>query len=347
MEFLKKKLLFSADVKALLIITLLSFLSLKGLFIWGYFATHDGDFHLVRLAYYINSIQAGYFPPRLIPELAYGYGYPVFHFFYPLVYLFASGFSALGFSLGMSLKLLMGTVSIASGYAFYAWLRSHFTPTAALFGTILFIFAPFRFVTLYVTGQLGGLFSFLWVPLILLCLFQIIVKKNNLSVVLLGLVLACFITTHLLSIVAFGLLIAAYAGVLLYSSTDTLSHKMLTLKKLFLSGILGFFLSAFYILPMLLEKHWFKIGNQVVIAYQDHWPSVAQLLYSPWGFGYSVPGVSDAMSFQIGFAQLLVLLFSVITILFLFFAKRKKLQFSMQTLTAMVFLAVILITVFL
>ena len=50
----------------------------------GYFYTHDGVFHLVRLAHFYNELKNGQFPVRWAHDLAYGFGYPLFNYIAPL-----------------------------------------------------------------------------------------------------------------------------------------------------------------------------------------------------------------------------------------------------------------------
>ena len=49
--------------------------------------THDGHFHLIRLAEFDRSFKAGIIPPRWAPGLANGLGAPVFNYFYPCLLL--------------------------------------------------------------------------------------------------------------------------------------------------------------------------------------------------------------------------------------------------------------------
>ena len=68
---------------------------------------------------YSQAWQTGQFPVRLIPELGYKYGYPVFNFVYPLPYLVSSLFVFLGLDFGTSAKLWLAASTVLSVYLMY------------------------------------------------------------------------------------------------------------------------------------------------------------------------------------------------------------------------------------
>jgi hypothetical protein len=69
-----------------------------------------------------------------------------------------------------------------------------------------------------------------------------------------------------------------------------------------LSVIGGLALSAFFWVPALLEKSYVHADRlkEGILNYGEHFVYPLQLLYSPWGYGLSKPGIEDGMSFMIG-----------------------------------------------
>ena len=66
------------------------------------------------------------------------------------------------------------------------------------------------------------------------------------------------------------------------------------------SGIpAGLALSAFFWLPALWEKSFVKVGDLLhgYLHYGNHFVEPGQLVFSPWGYGLSVAGPDDGMSF--------------------------------------------------
>jgi hypothetical protein len=86
--------------------------------------------------------------------------------------------------------------------------------------------------------------------------------------------------------------------------------------------LLGMGLSAFIWIPALVSRPFVDMeralqGNGV---YSNHFVYLHQLFYSPWGYGYSVPGPNDGMSFALGWSHLLL-----IAIVWIWISRRPKL----------------------
>lgn len=302
----------------------------------GMFPTHDGEFHIIRSLHFFSELRRGQFPVRMVPELAFQYGYPVFHFFYPLPYYVTAVFQLVGLSAADGWRCSLVLITFLSLWVFYKWLKTSFTHFASLVGTVLFALVPYRFLTLYVTGQIGGYYSLLLAPMIGLGLHHLLQdkktskNKNTLnqtsrSQVLGGMMVAIgvagMILSHLLSVIIFFIPLTSYAVYLLSSSFS--KEK---LGKLMLWLGLGVTSASFYLLPFLWEKSWVRLGRVILINHRDHWPSFRQLVYSPWGYGYSQVGIEDGMSFQVGLAVLVVWLLTFILLIFQQVQKRKKKQ---------------------
>src|SRR3989304_564408 len=93
----------------------------------GLFIIHD-DQQIARLLLFDQALKAGQFPPRWVDELGFGFGYPLFVFYPPLVYMVGELFHLIGFSFIDSIKLVFFTSIFASGLAMYilvklVWVR--------------------------------------------------------------------------------------------------------------------------------------------------------------------------------------------------------------------------------
>jgi hypothetical protein len=71
-------------------------------------------------------------------------------------------------------------------------------------------------------------------------------------------------------------------------------------------------LASFFLLPLVQEINYVNLAKNVAVNYQDHFPTLKELIYSRWGYAYSESGPVDGMSFSFGFAQWAVLFFSLI-----------------------------------
>ncbi|PIZ87775.1 hypothetical protein COX93_00010 [Candidatus Nomurabacteria bacterium CG_4_10_14_0_2_um_filter_30_12] len=274
------------------------------------YKTHDGDYHTIRAFHFYSELKHHQFPVRMSVDVPYSYGYSTFEFFYPFPYYVATIFQFLGVSTTLSWKLLQLIVTLASLSVFYLWMRKHLDKSPAITAIIVYGLVPFRFLTLYVTGQVGGYLGLLFVSLIGLSLNQLITSKRN-NGVLLSIVIACLITAHLLSIIIFFIPLSVYTSWLLYKNFS--KQKLLSV---FLWSFFGVCLSTFHLVPFMLEKSWVQLGNQILIDYTDHWVTIQQLIYSPWGYGTSDSSTVDAMSFQIGLSILFSWAISIPLIIF-------------------------------
>ena len=91
-----------------IIVVLISIPAVRYLFVKGYFGVSD-DLHIGWLFEMDRAIKMLQFPPRFVPDLSFGFGYPLFTFVYPFPFYIAELFHLIGFSLVNSVKLVFET----------------------------------------------------------------------------------------------------------------------------------------------------------------------------------------------------------------------------------------------
>ncbi len=129
-------------------------------------ATHDGHLHLQRIFELDQMARAGAPFSRWLPDLAYGYGLPLFNYYAPLAYLPAEIARQLGTSYVDSLKLAQAFGLAASGLTMFVLARSMFGPLAALTAGLVYAYLPYQMVNLYVRGALAETAAFAWLPIL-------------------------------------------------------------------------------------------------------------------------------------------------------------------------------------
>lgn len=268
------------NLLALIILLALSLFAMRTFFQPGYFDGHDSQAHLVRLYQYDLALKSGQVLPEWASGLLAGRGYPVFIFAYPLPYLIAELFHLTGLSLAAAIKATFVLSYLVSGIGMYF--------LAGFLGAVLWLFAPYMFVKIFITASLGVVVSYAIIP----WFFLSIVKKNYLGVTI---SLALWILAHPGKLVIFGPLILLFFIL-------NLKHY----RQLLLSFLLAFGLSAWYFLPANLELGFTHFKEFVNQAYVNDFVSLNRLLYSKWGTG--APGWSDTpLSQQVGIAQWLAI----------------------------------------
>jgi hypothetical protein len=93
------------------------------------------------------------------------------------------------------------------------------------------------------------------------------------------------------------------------------------IKLLIMPILLTFFMSAFFLLPLVFERSFVQAETIAKTSdYSLHFVAPWQLWNSTWGFGGSAPGVEDGFSFKLGKLQLL---FALVGSIALFLRKKK------------------------
>lgn len=289
--------------KELLIVCLLLLLTIpavKSLFIPGGFTSHDLTHHIVRQISMDKILSEGQFPPRWSADLANGYGYPLFLFNYPLPALIGEIFHKAGFNFVVSVKAVLFISLILSTLGMYLFLKSLFkSQLSAFLGAVFYLYAPIHLIVVYVSGAVGASMGLVFPPYI----FWAIINR---SILLGSLSFAGLILSHNITALIFMPVILAFVIVLF------LLHKAdrYFLKNILLMFLLGLGLSAFFWLPAMAEKQFIRYDELMKGVYSDQFPSLSQIIYSPWGYGLSHPQHPEPgdMSYQVGLIQILVML---------------------------------------
>ncbi len=296
----------------LLVLFVLSYPSVRLLFSPGFFPMHD-DTQPTRVQQMTKALMGGQFPVRWVPDLGYGFGYPIFNFYAPLPYYAGALKMLAGADALTATKLIMGLGMILAALSMYILATRIAGAAAGLMGGLLYLYAPYHAVNLYVRGAVGELWAYGFLPVLILGVYETLCgsKKRGLLCGAVG--LAAILLSHnilgMITLMFFVIGTAMYA--LLYRKKKT----VLSLTAIFLLGV-G--LSAFFTVPAFMEKghtrvEWLTKGGS---DFHQHFVYVDQLWDSPWGYAGSAPGRADGMSFKIGKLHLLLGIFAYGALLF-------------------------------
>lgn len=269
----------------------------------GFYEPHDLH-HFADIYQMFRAFASGQFPPRLGPDFSWEYGYPLFNFYYVLpFYLGAFWFWVTG-SLITSFKFVFLVTVVLSFSGMYLLLREYFGKLASIAGAILFVYTPYKAVQIYVRGAMGEALALSLLPFVFWGIKRLINKPNAKNIALFSIILALFLLSHnylwLLSLAFIG----AFTLLELFRSDE----RKKSVKYLSASVLLGAGLSCYWWLPAILEKGIFPTTTPFLL--EDHFPFIKQLLLPSWGYGASVWGPGDGLSFQIGIVNLLVVVIS-------------------------------------
>lgn len=279
----------------------------------GFPVTNDGQDHIVRIANFYLNLEQGVWVPRWAENLNYGYGHPVLEFLYPFPSYVASLFHFLGANFIDATKIVYVLGMIGSGIAMYLFARALWGESAGIVAGVLYMYAPYRFVDLYVRGDIGENMSFVFIPLVLWGMYRMLQKQTIGNVLLISVSLGLLIMSHN----AVALIMVPF--ILLYGSYLTWQKKWNKKIITFLSGgfLLGFLLSAFFWFPALLEGQ-YTLRNIVTKGqYLDRFVPFSQLIYSPWNY-------SNVGTFTMQLGLLHWLAFIISTVLVFVFWKKQR-----------------------
>lgn len=270
------------------------------LFVPGFYGASD-DIHIAWLYELHKLVLMGKFPPRFVPDLSFGFGYPLFNFVFPLPFYIAEIFHLIGLSLVDSIKALF-FISIPLSFIFMYLLLRQFTSTSlSIAGAFLYVYAPYRAVDLYVRGAIGEIVSFVLLPLIFLSIIKL--KGSNLRWMGIGpLALSSLLLSHNITAYMFLPFLALFFLIQFFLST---AKRVFAIKSI-LMIFLGLLTSIYFWLPAVVESGLMKYDT--VFKFADHYPTIAQLITPYWGYGASVPGPGDGMSFFLGVVPVLMII---------------------------------------
>ncbi len=322
MNFIRK-IFKNANFWPIVVVTIFSLIAGRYLLTPGYFNMHD-DLQMMRQLEMNKCFTDFQLPCRWVPDMGFGYGFPLFNFYPPLPYLFGQVIKIFGTSYVDTAKITFLFSFLASGIAMYFLAKEFFGRRGGVLSAIFYIWAPYHSVDIFVRGAMNEAWAFIWFPLILLTSYKLIVKKDNKIKWLIGLSLswAGLLLSHNLMVMIFTPVFAGWCLIHFLKDKD-----WGVVIKFIVSGIVALGLSAFFTLPAILEQKLIHVDTltQGYYEYIAHYATIGQLLFSRfWGYGPSIWGENDGMPFQIGHIHWILSVVIAIIILVNIFKNKKK-----------------------
>jgi hypothetical protein len=256
---------------------------------------HDSNPHIARMIAFHTALVDGQFPPMWAKELLGGIGSPVMMLNYQLPYFISEGFVRMGLGYFDAYKATLALSFILSAALMYLALLSRYKPLPAYMGAMIYTLAPYRFVDIYVRGALGESLSFIFPPLILWGF-----AKSLYPLQIIG--WAGLFLTHPVAAATFSAFFLLYT--LLFGKQTSVWAK---LKDFFIPYFIALSIAMFNLLPTLwLTRYTYydpSLSDTLLM-----FPTLSQLIKSPWGYGVSLPGPNDGMSFEVGVLGWIILL---------------------------------------
>lgn len=298
------------------------------------------DFHdetqPARIFEFVLNLKNGQIPPRMAPRFSFNLGYPVFNHYAPFSYWVSSTINFVGFDIVDTLKFSF-LLAIIIGFIFsFLFFKLFFDFYPSLLAAVLYASSPWLAIEIFIRGNLAEVWFFALLPLALLIVYKNSQKKSSLIFIVTSLILSAILTVHNVLSIIFIPFIIVYMLLLPH------------VKKNLLALLSGFLLSAYFLIPGVLEIS--KTYASERINFQDY-PNqllcVWQLWTTPsWGYGGSIPGCEDGMSFMLGKPQIIIAFFGLLSFIHQFV--NKKLNKKLSNKSVIIYLTLItLVTIFL
>ena len=300
---------------------LLSWFAIAPFTLPGYFwGANDARHHVYFLFEYNRLVADGIWWPRWSPDFAFGFGYPFFNIYAPLSHFLAELLlHFLNFSYTGAVESIFGLSVVGSAAGMYLFVRSWGGRQAGLLAALVYVYAPYHLLNLYVRANLAESMAFVWMPFCLWTMRQLLVRPHVGWLVGLAVSYAALMLTSNLGVVLFSPFLGLYALVLtfvygapLLGRKATVGEWSASVLRRGLPGLVGLLaglgLSAIFWLPMVLEYKWVRVDQWFDGRYDfgGHFVQWYQLFSPNWGFGASAAGPDDPIGFQLGLAALLL-----------------------------------------
>ena len=264
-----------------------------------------------------RALHDGHFPVRWSQNFGYGYGMPLFQFYGPLPFYLGGILYLFSQNVILNIKALFLLSNVGTALGGYLLGKKLFGRQGGLVTAAALTLAPYRAVNLFVRGALSESWAIMFLPWILLGAIKIFhQEKQGWLVFCLGLV-GLFLSHNITTMLFLPVLVLFVLGYLLmmvwrqaselYRNGRFRGLNLLRISSRFLGGgLLAAGMSAFYLVPAFFEKGFTQVENFILTSYFDyhlHFLYIRQFFNASWGFGGSEWGVTDGISFFLGWGQ--------------------------------------------
>jgi len=171
----------------------------------------DSLFHLHRLVEVDALLRQGIVYSRWAPDLASGFGYPLFNYYAPLSYYLPEALHLLGLPFVAALLAGFVLALICSAVAMYAWAREPLGEGAAVVAAAAYVFSPYAMLNLIARAVLAEVFAMPLLPLTMFSLSRLLTRGRLRYAALLTLSLAMLMLSHNVSAALFSPVVGIYA----------------------------------------------------------------------------------------------------------------------------------------
>ncbi len=282
----------------IILVILLAIPSFSTLLQPGYFGMHD-DIQIMRIYEMDKCIKDLQIPCRWVPDMGYGYGYPLFNFYPVMPYYLGEAIHILGFNLIWSVKIDFILSYLVAAITMFLLARVFWGNLGGLISSLFYLYAPYHADDVYVRGAMAENWSLAWAPAVFLFIYRTIEKNSLTNITFLALFSALFLMSHNPLALIFTPIMTVWALILIWRF-----KKFASIRGLIFGGFWALGLASFFTLPVLVEGKLVHLETLFIgyFNYLAHFIDLKQMFTSTfWGYGGSIWGPDDGMPFMIGY----------------------------------------------
>ncbi|MDW8102631.1 MAG: 6-pyruvoyl-tetrahydropterin synthase-related protein [Anaerolineae bacterium] len=221
--------------------------------------TADGLLHFFRSALWRWSWDEGVLWPRWHTLLYYGYGYPLFNFYAPFLYITTSTFNLILPDLLTAFKAVLFLSSLNYSLAMYLWAKDIVGREGAIVASAAYTFATYRFRELYFQGNYAQFLAWSLYPWVLFFFRRLWEEPRRLNFTGAVFSLTALLLCHNISAMLFGPVLVLYLTCVVFVGGDSFRFYKNRLPALVGALLLAGAGGAIFWLPALVEQHFTQV----------------------------------------------------------------------------------------
>jgi hypothetical protein len=249
----------------------------------------DTFLHFYRLVQLDTLVGQGIIFSRWAPDLAYGYGYPIFNYYAPFSYYLAEFLHLLGLDLISAFLATFIVAFVGAAVFTYLWIRDLFGDIAGLVAAAMYTLSPYLMIDALQRGALAEHLALSLLPLILYAFRRLIVLGGWTYALIATLSYACLLLTHNITALIFTPILLAYILVISWQSkkqsASVWSGTMRSALPCLGFLILAIGITAFFWIPALFERELVQIIQSygpIAFDFKTNFQNLAASLAPPF-----------------------------------------------------------------
>jgi hypothetical protein len=237
--------------------------------------TADGYLHLLRVVEVDQCWRDGVLYPRWAPDMAFGYGYPIFNYFAPLLYQLTELVHVAGLGFESAFKLVLVGCLVLGVWGTYALTKDLLSSKAGILAAAAYCYSPFVLREIYVRGGYAQLLAVSLIPAVLWSFHRLMSRGSPVYVLTSTFLLVALLIGHNITALFFLPFLVLFVIWIIYTLRGWGK-----VRQVILVLVLSLALASIFLLPALAEKPLVKLdrSREGYLDFRQHFLTVGEIL---------------------------------------------------------------------